>query len=136
MNCHAEDIVTAYQNLIAARRRLFDAMELESNAIEKFEQAKRKALLEQLENDASPGDVKKAKLLEIIGNEYTAMREAEKNKREAVFDHDIAKIRTQMFRDLIEWQKMVPESKPVNASGRNRPRKKKTKPREKLMLLP
>jgi hypothetical protein len=98
------------------------------NRLPEFDSGKEKA--------ASPGDVKKARLLEIIGNEYTAMREAEKNKREAVFDHDIAKIRTQMFRDLIEWQKMVPESKPVNASGRNRPRKKKTKPREKLMLLP
>jgi hypothetical protein len=46
-----------------------------------------------------------------------------------------AKIRTQMFRDLIEWQKAAPESRIVNMSSPNESGKR-AKAREKLMSLP
>jgi hypothetical protein len=123
MDYQSDDIVSAYRNLIAAKETLFEAFERELDEIENFNLAMRKAILEQSEEDKSSRDVKEARLLDKIGNEYNVMQEAKRDKRMALYDHEIAKARTQLFRDLIEWKKEIPTFMALNASHE--------KPREK-----
>ncbi len=105
MDYQSDDIERAYHNLIAAKEILFEAMEHEIEAIESFENARKKAILEQPEEDKSSRDVKEARLLDKIGNEYREMLQANKDQRMASYDHEIAKTTMQFFRDLMDWQK-------------------------------
>jgi len=105
MEDQSDDIERAYHNLIAAKETLFEATEREFEAIESFENARRKAILEQPEEDKSSRDVKEARLLNKIGNEYREMLQAKKDKRMASYDHEIAKATMQFFRDQMDWQK-------------------------------
>lgn len=110
MDYQSEDIERAYHNLIAAKETLFEAMEHEIEAIESYENARKRAILEQPEEDKSSRDVKEARLLDKIGNEYREMLQAKKNKRMASYDHEIAKATMQFFRDLMDRQKASEKS--------------------------
>jgi len=107
MDDRSDDIESAYRNLIAAKATLFEASEREFEAIESFEGARIKAILERSEEDKSSKDLKEARLLDKIGEYCNTMREAKRDKRMASYDHEIAEARMQFFRDLIEWQKRI-----------------------------
>jgi len=117
MDYQYDDIERAYHNLIAAKEILFEAMEREIEAIESFENARKKAMREQPEGDKAFGNVTEANLLDKIGNEYNAMLDAQRDKRMASYDHEIAKTRMQFFRDLTDWQNLISTITAKNAPG-------------------
>jgi len=117
MDYQYDDIKRAYHNLIAAKEILFEAMEREIEAIESFEKARKKAMREQTEGDKAFGNVTEANLLDKIENEYNAMLEAQRDKRMASYDHEIAETRMQFFRDLTDWQKLISTITSKNAPG-------------------
>lgn len=117
MDYQYEDIERAYHNLIAAKEILFDAMEREIEAIESFENARKKAMREHPEGDKASGNVTETNLLDKIGNEYNAMLDAQRDKRMASYDHEIAETRMQFFRDLADWQKQISAITAKNAPG-------------------
>jgi Mg2+ and Co2+ transporter CorA len=118
MDYQSDDIEHAYHNLIGAKEIYFEATEHEIEAIESFENARRKAMLAQSEVDKSSSDVTDANLLDKIGNEYRKMLDAQKDKRMASYDHEIAKARMQFFRDLMDWQKLISAIMTKNAPRR------------------
>jgi hypothetical protein len=118
MDYQSDDIERAYHNLIAAKEIYFEATEHEIDAIESFENARKKAMLAQSEVDKSSSEVTDASLLDKIGNEYREMLDAQKDKRMASYDHEIAKASMQFFRDLMDWQKLISAITAKNAPRR------------------
>jgi hypothetical protein len=118
MDYKSDDIERAYYNLMAAKEIFFEAAEREIEAVESFENARKRAMQAQSEVDKSLSKVTEVKLLDKIGNEYNVMLDAQKDKRMASYDHEIAKARMQFFRDLMDWQKLISTIMAKNAPGR------------------